>query len=190
MDKDTKEIYDIWRGVKRRSGLSSSGYSKLSTSYYEKNKVTLDEAWLNFETFKQDMGLRPSKDHSVDRINNLLGYSKTNCRWATKKEQAVNRSTNVWLEYRGKRKTVSQWAEELDMPFGTFQARVEALFANKRPKNQKIVQKDKVTGVILNIFENGKEAMKVSKVSQSAIRKCLCEHNATAGGFKWVYFKE
>ena len=48
--------------------------------------------WKNsFENFLEDMGERPSKDYSIDRINNNSGYSKGNCNWVTKKTQANNR---------------------------------------------------------------------------------------------------
>jgi len=43
-----------------------------------------------FWNFLEDMGERP-KDGSLDRSNNMLGYSKENCAWVTKKEQALNR---------------------------------------------------------------------------------------------------
>lgn len=60
--------------------------------YYGGLGVTVCEAWrLSFRSFLFDMGPKPSPAHSLDRINVALGYSKENCRWATKKEQIANR---------------------------------------------------------------------------------------------------
>ena len=53
----------------------------------------------SFETFFEDMGERPSSKHSLERINNNEHYTKDNCKWATKVEQASNTRTN--LKYRG-----------------------------------------------------------------------------------------
>jgi hypothetical protein len=53
--------------------------------------ITVCDSWLNsFENFYADMGDKPTPTHSLDRINNDLGYSKDNCRWATRKEQRKN----------------------------------------------------------------------------------------------------
>lgn len=57
--------------------------------------VTICPAWHFFELFFRDMGPAPSSDHTLDRIKNELGYFKDNCRWATDKEQANNRTNNV-----------------------------------------------------------------------------------------------
>ncbi len=46
--------------------------------------------WSKFENFLADMGVRP-EGLTLDRINNEELYSKANCRWATRKEQARNR---------------------------------------------------------------------------------------------------
>jgi hypothetical protein len=47
------------------------------------------------------MGNRPSSKYSLERINNDLGYSKENCKWATRDEQSVNKRNTIRVEYLG-----------------------------------------------------------------------------------------
>ena len=53
--------------------------------------IPVDYRWLNFDNFVEDMGMRPAKDHQIDRIDNTKGYSKDNCRWVNLYVQAANR---------------------------------------------------------------------------------------------------
>lgn len=52
---------------------------------------------------------------TIDRINTDGNYEPKNCRWITMHEQCLNRKSNVYLEYRGEIKTISEWAETLNM---------------------------------------------------------------------------
>jgi hypothetical protein len=55
--------------------------------------IAMCERWEhNFLNFLHDMGNRPSKRHSLHRIDNDGNYEPRNCRWATPKEQAINKT--------------------------------------------------------------------------------------------------
>jgi hypothetical protein len=75
--------------------------------------VGMCDRWMDFLPFLEDMGERPSPDHTLDRIDGSKGYSKENCRWATRKEQTHNRSSNVFLEWSGERLVLSEWARRI-----------------------------------------------------------------------------
>jgi hypothetical protein len=57
--------------------------------------VKVARRWHKFENFLADMGEQPC-GLQLDRKNNNLAYSKSNCRWATTKEQAANRRRPRW----------------------------------------------------------------------------------------------
>jgi hypothetical protein len=89
--KDYKEAPEhyVWRAMIYRCTKPSCRWYK----YYGAKGITVCDAWLDYQAFINDMGVRPSKDYSLDRIDNTKGYSLNNCRWATRSEQQKNKST-------------------------------------------------------------------------------------------------
>jgi hypothetical protein len=80
--------YTTWAAMRGRC------YDPGNASYasYGARGITVCRRWLDsFENFLADMGERPSKDHSIDRIDSGGNYEASNCRWATRAEQNANR---------------------------------------------------------------------------------------------------
>lgn len=71
--------------------------------------ISVCDTWRqSFTSFFADMGLRPSPDHSLDRIDNNGNYEPANCRWATRKQQAKNRRSNRRYLLHGEWLTVTE----------------------------------------------------------------------------------
>lgn len=66
-----------------------------------------------FDAFADDLGPRPSKSHTLGRIDNALGYQPGNVRWETWTEQANNRRSNHRITIDGVTKTAAEWARHL-----------------------------------------------------------------------------
>lgn len=114
----TKE-YQAWASMMKRC------YTK-THEYYHKyggRGVTVCKEWHNPENFLNDMGA--SNGLSLDRINNDGNYEPTNCRWATKKEQSVNRSITNWIEFNGEKLHLVGWANKLNISSATLCYRIK-----------------------------------------------------------------
>jgi hypothetical protein len=93
--------------------MNSRCYNRHAKNYqrYGGRGIRVCERWRhNFSAFYEDMGPRPSRHHSIDRINNEGPYAPENCRWATSREQSNNTRRNNWVEYQGQRFTIAQLA--------------------------------------------------------------------------------
>lgn len=70
---------------------------------YGARGIKVCDRWLKFENFLDDMGERPSSDHSIERNDVNGDYEPNNCRWATREEQANNKRNTVYVDYNGER---------------------------------------------------------------------------------------
>lgn len=110
------DVYAIYRGIRTRI----FNENHRSFIYYGARGITLCERWdqgedglTGFEAFAKDMGPRPSKKHTVERVNNDGHYEPSNCRWDTRSAQVANRRGVKRLTLNGETMSVADWAARL-----------------------------------------------------------------------------
>lgn len=110
------------------NGMKSRCYNPNNIRYnrYGGRGIKICDEWLqNVNSFREwaiKNGYKPGL--SIDRINNDGDYSSDNCRWVEPKEQLSNYSANVFIEFNGKRQTLSKWSRELNIPMSTLHNRI------------------------------------------------------------------
>lgn len=124
---DTR-LFGIWMKMKERC------YRKAHKSYkdYGGRGITICQEWLdnfmNFYNWAMENGYDENADFmqcTLDRIDTNGNYEPSNCRFITMKEQCNNRRNNHFLEYKGEKHTISQWAELLKIKKATIFRRVK-----------------------------------------------------------------
>lgn len=136
--------YRSWNGLKDRClNIHNKNYAS-----YGGRGVSVCDRWLaSFDNFLADMGPTP-KGMSLDRFPDMNGnYEPSNCRWAKARDQQNNRRNTVMLEYKGLRKSLSEWADDFGMNLDTLykriqrgmsvEAAIETPYTRRRPKSKK-----------------------------------------------------
>lgn len=102
--------------------------------------IKICSRWLkSFANFLEDMGERP-EGYTLDRVDCDKGYSKENCRWASRLTQGNNTRRNHYLEYGGERKTLAEWSRVTGISYTKLRARINVL---KWPASRALEMVDK-----------------------------------------------
>lgn len=97
----------------------------IAWKYYGGRGIRVCERWQDdYDAFVEDMGFCPD-GLTIERINGNQDYTPENCRWASRKEQARNRSGNNLISYQGTTKTITDWAQDLGISVGAIQYRLD-----------------------------------------------------------------
>lgn len=130
MATGVKRIKHILKGMKQRC------YNKNHINYkrYGGRGITVCDEWLNNSQAFVDWALSHgyADDLTIDRIDNNGNYEPDNCRWATQEEQQHNKSSNVFLTYKGKTQDIKQWADDLGVYYVTLWTRYKNGWDTKR----------------------------------------------------------
>lgn len=114
--KSKTRTYGLWGAmIQRGKGNRAQSYVDLG--------VTVCDRWLNFEAFLADMGEAPD-GHSLERVDNLRGYSPDNCKWIPIEDQWRNRRNTKLYEHRGQMLSIREIADDVGICRATLWHRV------------------------------------------------------------------
>lgn len=112
---------------------------------YGARGISVCDRWINsFDDFVEDMGEKPSKNHSIDRVDNNGNYEPLNCKWSTREEQNRNmRGTSSIIKGVTKPRRVGDsrylvqiTVENENKYIGTFKDLFDAICARKSAENK------------------------------------------------------
>lgn len=90
--------------------------NNISYKNYGGRGIKVCDRWFKQpENFLNDMGPKPTPQHSIERKDNNGDYSPENCEWATRDQQNNNQRSNIKITAHGKTQTAAQWAKELSI---------------------------------------------------------------------------
>ena len=118
---DDQRLLAVWRSMMFRCESPKSNRYHI----YGGRGIKVCDEWHDIDVFT-DWALANGYQHglTIDRIDVDGMYCPENCRFVSKKEQANNKRTNVFLEYNGERKTIADWSRATGIPYGTLMYRV------------------------------------------------------------------
>lgn len=115
-------LYYTWDGIKKRC------YQENATGYknYGGRGIKMCDEWKNsFWEFVNDMGDKPFKACSIERLDNNKNYSKDNCIWASSTQQAQNRRNNIYIIYQYETYTLFKLCKLLNLKHSTIHWRLK-----------------------------------------------------------------
>jgi hypothetical protein len=118
--KSNTQTYKIWKTMHQRC------YNPNNTKYknYGARGIKVCKQWHSYDNFLAYMGEKP-KGKSIERIDNDGNYSPYNCEWRSPRRQANNRRNNRLITFKGKTRTLAQWARSINVPWHTLYWRLE-----------------------------------------------------------------
>lgn len=114
-------LYRIWKQMRQRClNPNDSAYAR-----YGGRGITICSEWDDYTIFHKWALANGYRDGlSLDRIKNGGKYSPENCRWADDFQQARNKRNTSYLTFRGKTKSLPEWAEIYGCSQGTLRSRL------------------------------------------------------------------
>lgn len=154
----SKRLLNIWRNMLERCDNSNRNDRK----YYHDKGITVCEEWRDYKKFEEwsfDNGY--ADNLTIDRIDENGNYEPNNCQWITMREQQRKKLGNIWIEYNGETKILTDWAREYGINRATLQSRLEMGYTF----DEALKKKPRINRTSIVVSYNGEE-MNITQLSE------------------------
>jgi hypothetical protein len=90
-------LWGTWKSMRTRCNNPRA----INYHNYGGKGIIVCSRWDSFENFIEDMGDKPTPQHSLERIDGKGNYEPSNCRWATRSEQNSNVQKRTKSGFKG-----------------------------------------------------------------------------------------
>lgn len=123
-------LYKIYHGILKRC-------KDKKNVWYGGKGIKVE--FTNFTDFREWALSNGYKDNlTIDRIDSNGNYSKSNCRWVSYTTQANNTTRNVFLEYKGEKHTIAEWARLYNISYSVLFHRLSIGWSLDKALNTKV----------------------------------------------------
>jgi hypothetical protein len=105
--KSKHPLFRVWTDMRQRCLNPNNKFYPL----YGGRGIRICDEWFDFARFYSEMSEGYQKGRQIGRIDNERGYSKSNCRWETPKQQQRNKTNTRYVETPIGKMQVSEAAE-------------------------------------------------------------------------------
>lgn len=123
LPKKFPKEYKTWCNIRWRC------HCKTARDYhkYGRRGIKVSKRWRrSFKAFFSDVGSAPSRLHSLERMDNSRGYESGNVKWATIKEQNLNRRNTLFIRVQGEMRYFAEWCRENSLSYGDSRRKLAA----------------------------------------------------------------
>lgn len=129
--------YLSWKSMKARCDNPNNPDFEI----YGGRGISYSAEFAAFESFLAHMGKRPL-GMTLDRKDNMKGYTPENCRWSSPKTQSRNKRNARMITYEGETKCLAEWAEITGIGQSAISSRLKRGWSVEKALTTLTVQKE------------------------------------------------
>ena len=138
--KSRTKLNSVWQAMKQRC----ENHNNINFKYYGGKGVKVCLEWSQSLKVFYDWAINNgySENMTIDRIDVNGNYEPSNCRWVSMKIQSRNKTDNRFIEFKGEKLCLQDWATKIGIHISALDKRIKKWTLEKALTTPKIIKND------------------------------------------------